>query len=358
MTTPVYLFDGPQEVSQGTGFFYANMKPDRPREAETVFLVTNYHVVTGHAPRTAAPRSGDRIRFALHLDREDLENTRTIELPLYDAHDEPIWASSESFPGADVVLLPLPASASPLFVFTEAHTKGDIKIRPTSGATLLGYPYGFYDTKHLLPIWKTGHVASEPDVDFEGEPTFLVDVSAFPGMSGSPVLAVANGIYETESGVMRSGRVLKLLGIFSAMPVVRQQRRRRAIRHAGIRRTRRPCNWATSGRRRSSPISPRTIGPPFTDEPAERTAGSRPDRRRVRGTAAAGGRVRAPRARQERAGDRTRPRGVPAAPQGTGARSGATARTFWQSPPSRCDGCWSSAPARAPPPSAAAARCR
>ena len=63
-------------------------------------------------------------------------------------------------------------------------------------------------------------MASEPDVDFEGEPTFLVDVSAFPGMSGSPVLAVATGIYESEDGVMRSGRVLKLLGIFSSMPVV------------------------------------------------------------------------------------------------------------------------------------------
>jgi hypothetical protein len=224
MTTPVILLNGARQVSQGTGFFFANMKPDKPKEAETVFLVTNYHVVTGHAPRVRTTRSGDRIQFALHVDQNDLENVRTVELPLYDLHDEPAWVSSESFPGADVVLIPLPASVVPLFVFTDAHTKADIKIRPTSGATLLGYPYGFYDTKHLLPIWKTGHVASEPDVDFEGEPTFLVDVSAFPGMSGSPVLAVANGIYETEDGVMRSGRVLKLLGIFSAMPVIRQNR--------------------------------------------------------------------------------------------------------------------------------------
>lgn len=95
-------------------------------------------------------------------------------------------------------------------------------MRPTSGATLLGYPYGFADTAHDLPVWKTGHIASEPSVDFDNLPVFLVDVSAFPGMSGSPVLAVANGIYENEEGQMRSGRVLKLLGIFSAMPVVRE----------------------------------------------------------------------------------------------------------------------------------------
>lgn len=218
MTTPVWLYRGAQLVSQGTGFFYGNLRPDGT--AEAIFLVTNYHVVTGHAPTVAASRSGDRIHFALHKDASDLEKFSEFELPLYDVHDEPVWASSDVYPNADVVLVPLPARMLPLYVFTEAHTRGDIKIRPTSGATLLGYPYGFFDRTHLLPVWKTGHVASEPDVDFEGEPTFLVDVSAFPGMSGSPVLAVATGIYESEEGVMRSGRVLKLLGIFSSMPVV------------------------------------------------------------------------------------------------------------------------------------------
>lgn len=220
MTTPVWLYDGRRQVSQGTGFFYANMRPDGT--AEAVFLVTNYHVVTGHAPGSPAPRSGDRIRFALHKDATNLEAVSDYELPLYDARGEPVWVSSDMHPNADVVLVPLPARILPLYVFTEEHTRGDIKIRPTSGATLLGYPYGFFDRRHLLPIWKTGHVASEPDVDFEGQPTFLVDVSAFPGMSGSPVLAVATGIYESEDGVMRSGRIRKLLGIFSSMPVVRR----------------------------------------------------------------------------------------------------------------------------------------
>ena len=227
MTTPVYLFNGANEISQGTGFFYANMKPSQPGKApevETLFLVTNYHVVTGHAPGLKTARSGDRIRFAFHADPNDLENIRIWELPLYDFRDDPVWAQSESFAEADVVLVPIPArmyaQLTAFYVFTEAHTRTDLKIRPTSGATLLGYPYGFYDKKHLLPIWKTGHIASEPDVDFEGEPTFLVDVSAFPGMSGSPVLAAGNGIYESEEGVMRSGRVTKLLGVFSSMPVV------------------------------------------------------------------------------------------------------------------------------------------
>jgi hypothetical protein len=218
MTTPVWLFAGARQVSQGTGFFYGNMRPDGT--ADAVFLVTNYHVVTGHAPLSPGARQGDRIRIALHQDADDLERFTEYELPLYDVHDEPVWTGSEAYPNADVVLVPLPAKVLPLYVFTEEHTRSDIRIRAASAATLLGYPYGFFDRRHLLPIWKTGHVASEPDVDFEGEPTFLVDVSAFPGMSGSPVLAVATGIYESEDGTMRSGRIRRLMGIFSSMPVI------------------------------------------------------------------------------------------------------------------------------------------
>jgi len=222
MTTPVFLMNGPQAVQQGTGFFFASTKADGTPDA--VFLVTNFHVVTGRTPLSKEAGLGDHVQFLIHEDRSDLAKVRHLVLPLYDAQHQPLWMTSDSAPDADVVLLPVPPAAYDgvsLFVFTEAHTHGDIKMRPTSGATLLGYPYGFADTAHDLPVWKTGHIASEPSVDFDNRPVFLVDVSAFPGMSGSPVLAVANGIYENEEGQMRSGRVLKLLGIFSAMPVVR-----------------------------------------------------------------------------------------------------------------------------------------
>ncbi len=225
MTTPVLLLNGTKAISQGTGFFFASTTIEG--QPDTVFLVTNYHVVTGRAPMTSGARQGDRIRFILHESSTDLTRVRQIELPLYDDRGDPTWITSDAVPNADVVLVPVPPAAYrdiSVLVFTEAHTRGDIKIRPSSGATLLGYPYGFYDESHSLPVWKTGHVASEPSVDFNNLPMFLVDVSAFPGMSGSPVLAVANGIYESEEGGMRTGRVLKLLGIFSAMPVVRERK--------------------------------------------------------------------------------------------------------------------------------------
>lgn len=222
MTTPVYLFDGTRQVSQGTGFFYG--VENASGVIGTVFLVTNYHVVTGHTPGTNLPPKGDRVVFFLHLDEHEPSQVKQVALPLYTSAGAPLWEQSADHPDADLILLPMPEptwASVKMYVFNQDLTQRSIKIRPASSATLLGYPYGFSDTVNRLPIWKTGHVASEPRVDFNNQPAFLVDVSAFPGMSGSPVLAVVNGVYEDEQEHMRTGKDLRLLGIFSAMPVIR-----------------------------------------------------------------------------------------------------------------------------------------
>jgi hypothetical protein len=39
-----------------------------------------------------------------------------------------------------------------------------------------------------LALWKTGHIASEPESDFMGKPVVIVDATTRPGMSGSPVI--------------------------------------------------------------------------------------------------------------------------------------------------------------------------
>jgi hypothetical protein len=222
MTTPVLLANGPRTVSQGTGFLYATTRGNEP---DMVFLVTNYHVVTGNEPQSQAQAKGDRLQFYLHTSREDPTSYFPVNIPLYTKTGEPIWIRSLQFPEADVVLVPIvPAlyvNRGQLFVFSEQHTEIDMKVRPSTQATLLGYPYGFFDTKNFLPVWKTGHLATEPAFDFQGEPVLLVDVSAFPGMSGAPVVAVSQGVYENEAGHMMTGVQRKLLGVFSAMRMIK-----------------------------------------------------------------------------------------------------------------------------------------
>ena len=224
MTTPVLLINGTRQVSQGTGFLYATTKPNG-KDIDMVFLATNYHVVTGNEPMSPARPQGDRLQFYFHASRADPSNYFPVNIPLYTKTGEPIWIQSQQFPEADVVLVPIVSALydgrGELTAFSEVHTLVDMKMRPASEAVLLGYPYGFFDTRNFLPVWKTGHLATEPSVDFQGQPVFLVDVSAFPGMSGAPVVGVSNGVYESESGGMMTGVQKRLLGIFSAMRMVK-----------------------------------------------------------------------------------------------------------------------------------------
>src|SRR5690349_20450401 len=122
MTTPVLLLNGTRTSSQGTGFLYATTRGNDP---DMVFLVTNYHVVTGNEPQSLAPPKGDRLQFYLHTSLEDPTSYFPVNIPLYTKDGLPIWTRSTQFPEADVVLVPivpqLYEGRGQLFVFSEAH---------------------------------------------------------------------------------------------------------------------------------------------------------------------------------------------------------------------------------------------
>jgi len=224
ITTPVILLKGDKMVSQGTGFYY-ELKDSS--QSTILFLVTNYHVLTGYSPKESKPPKGDNIIFYLHNDIKNPGDVKQIKFPLFTKNGKHIWLSSKEFPQADVAIIPLAASlydGVKVFVISEDWAKSDIKVRPTSTITLIGYPYGYYDKKNWLPVWKTGSIASEPDVDFEGKPLFLVDISAFPGMSGSPAFAIAYGAYETIAGPTTVGHVQKFLGIYASMQMLKEEK--------------------------------------------------------------------------------------------------------------------------------------
>lgn len=220
-TTPIILRKGTEFLSQGTGFYFTS----GDEENKILFLVTNYHVVTGSSPAEKKLPMGDNIEFQFHKSEENIGDTKSVSLPLYNKECKPIWITSKNTPQADMVVIPiLPTSLYDGCVFnsiTEKDAEESLRVRPTSSVTLIGYPYGFYDKKNALPIYKTGSVASEPNIDFEGNPLFLIDISAFPGMSGSPAFAIAYGTFEHANGdSMFFGRVEQFLGIYSSMQML------------------------------------------------------------------------------------------------------------------------------------------
>lgn len=223
-TTPIYLRKGQKVVSQGTGFFYGR----EDSRGQFVCLVTNYHVLMGSAPTTNRAPDGDNIVFQFHLSETETGRVKEIVYPLFTKNGEPVWIQSNSFPEADVAIIPIAGSMctdAKVYALSEGWCRPDIRLRPTISVTLVGYPHGFFDKKNALPIWKTGSIASEPYIDFEGKPLFLVDVSAFRGMSGSPVFVIKDSSYEDMQGmwIVSSQVERRFLGVFSSMPEIKRK---------------------------------------------------------------------------------------------------------------------------------------
>ena len=219
ITTPIILLKKEKVISRGTGFYYILEDSDK----HIVFLVTNYHVLTGNSPSSSEPPKGDNIKFYFHKDPNNPGDVKEIRIPLYTKENNKIWISSSDYPDADVAAIPMSSAFTKgvsIYGISEKWTESNLKIRPSSTITLTGYPYGFFDTKNWLPIWKTGTIATEPNYDFEGKPLMLIDISAFPGMSGSPAFAIANGAYQTIKGPTTFGQVRMFLGIYASMQMV------------------------------------------------------------------------------------------------------------------------------------------
>jgi hypothetical protein len=67
-------------------------------------------------------------------------------------------------------------------------------------------------------VWATGFVASEPAVNYNDLPVFLIDCRSRPGQSGSAVIAYRSGgmvALEDGSSAVYNGPVTRFLGVYS-----------------------------------------------------------------------------------------------------------------------------------------------
>ncbi len=171
-------------MSSGTGFLFWHPLPGYP-DKMIVALVTCRHVLFD---------GEGLIRFKLHGHNPASPGQPNLEQPvhigpaLYDdaylAHDDP---------EVDVALLNVSSQMeqphfSVLFSAAEFADFSAEQLRSGSEVFFLGYPTGFSDERHNLPILRSGTIASIPTVDFNGKPEFLIDAQVYPGSSGSPVL--------------------------------------------------------------------------------------------------------------------------------------------------------------------------
>jgi hypothetical protein len=221
-TTRAVLRQDEQQLGTGTAFIY-EVSTGPPASDKVLCLVTAYHMLTTHEPGDGQPNQGNFIDFWIHLSPDRPAMQKVCTLPLYTKGGQPVWLQSRTCEQADIAMLPIPIrffeGVHDLKCLSASWIESKLKLSVASTVVVIGYPYAFRDVLNGLPVWKTGTIASEPYVDFMGQPVFLVDVAGFRGMSGAPVVALATGSWESEDrpGTLNLGSTRRLLGVYTAM---------------------------------------------------------------------------------------------------------------------------------------------
>ncbi len=184
--TRVLTFAGARGLTSASGFFFE-------RDGR-LFLVTSRHVLfdapSGHAP--------DRIEIEMHTDPRDLTRVATLSILLY-RDGQAVWRQARDSGGAvDVAALELDRSAMPAGCVVRAFGLQHLAVgfdlfEVGDRLAIPGFPLGFFDTVHHLPVVRQASVASAYGTRFQGLGFFLTDARMHRGSSGSPVLARVDG---------------------------------------------------------------------------------------------------------------------------------------------------------------------
>ncbi len=180
--TRVSTFAGNQPLTGATGFFF--------ERADRLFLVTSRHVVLDEASN----HRPDRLEIELHVDPQNSAAVNYLSMPLYQGV-QPLWRQCVDSGGpVDIVAVEIhrPAlSESILFAaFTPAHLAAELdRIEVGDPVLIVGFPLGFHDNLHHLPVARQAVIASVFGIRFQGQGYFLTDARMHRGTSGAPVVA-------------------------------------------------------------------------------------------------------------------------------------------------------------------------
>jgi hypothetical protein len=204
---------GNQPLSTGTAFVCES--PKGP------VLITNWHNVTGRNPQTKQPLSKtagipDTMRI-VHNRATQLGQWIQVTESLY-TNGKPLWIEHPTLGNkADFVALPLTSLVDVRLYPYDLLGGPAIAMNPAEAISVVGFPFGL-QAGGSLAVWATGFVASEPQIDFNALPLFLVDCRTRPGQSGSAVIMHRNGGSVAMQGggtALFDGPVTKFQGIYS-----------------------------------------------------------------------------------------------------------------------------------------------
>lgn len=202
--TRVLTFAGQRPLTNASGFFF--------ERDNRLYLVTSRHVVFDE-PSKHFP---DRIEIELHDDAENLSASTHFSILLY-RHGHAVWRQGLDSAGEiDVAIIELDRSALPKSAIFRAFSPGHIygpqdEVEIGSSLLVVGFPLGFHDTLHHMPVVRHAVLASSFGLRFQGEGYFLTDARTHSGTSGAPVVIKCSQLDNVDNGLQ-----WKLLGVHSA----------------------------------------------------------------------------------------------------------------------------------------------
>jgi S1-C subfamily serine protease len=180
-TVRLATFERQRQLTNASAFFFA--------ADERLFLVTSRHVLFDR-PSQHFP---DRIELELHTNPDNLAESTGFSMPLY-RDGRSLWRDAFDAGGEiDVAVLEFDRGALPAKMayraFTPAHLPGGPDhVEIGTSLLVVGFPLGFHDTLHHMPVVRQAVVASSFGLRFQGEGYFLTDARTHRGTSGAPVV--------------------------------------------------------------------------------------------------------------------------------------------------------------------------
>lgn len=262
------------QFSKGTGFFYQFCRKD---DWFIPAIVTNKHVLN------------DAKNVILRFTKSSDDNKPIIGSNLF-VSCQNISSFVMNHPDDDVDLciitiesfrehfmkqgsVPFMSTLDSSMILSEEEIDG---LSSIENIVMIGYPSGICDEVNNMPIARRGITATSLKINYRDKPEFLVDISAIPGSSGSPILLWNTGtfIYKNDYQV---GTMIKLLGVLHStylhkysgeIQIVDAPTQMRPISETSI-----PINLGIAVRADQLKIFDKTLEPMLDSERAKRVKG-------------------------------------------------------------------------------------
>ena len=198
-------------ISTGTGFFW--------HHHDDCYLVTNWHNLSGIDAITKKNLDvknacrPNKIRFQ-YYSRTDPNFTIHLEQAL-EIDGVKLWLEHPVYQNTvDVACMKIKNVDKNQFLAMNSPDLIDGIYGVSDDVFVLGFPLGIHVRN--LPAWKRATLASEPDINVDGDFKILVDTAGSKGMSGSPVIFYSTNVHKIDGSFSMGTRKQAIfVGVYS-----------------------------------------------------------------------------------------------------------------------------------------------